>query len=48
MQYIKQRNDREEGELTITKTVIQSPSSERVIKYFWLTCVQHNLSAFLK
>lgn len=48
MQYIKQRNDREEGELTITKTVIQSPSSERVIKYFWLTCVEHNLSAFLK
>lgn len=46
MQYIKQRNDREEGELMITKTVIQSPRSERVIKRFWLTCAQHNLSAF--
>lgn len=48
MQYIKQRNDREEGELMITKTVIQSPSSERVIKHCWFTCVQHILSVFLK
>lgn len=32
----------------ITKTVIQSPSSEHVIKCFWLTWVQYVLSAFLK
>jgi len=48
MQYIKLRNDREEGELMITKTVIQSPSSEHVIKSFWLTCVQHIMSVFLR
>lgn len=47
MQYIKQRSDKEE-ELVITKTVIQSPSSECVIKCFCLTWVQHVLSVLLK